>query len=297
MRTPLCSCARLVAQGMLTNYQMQWLLAGEPFGLVLGNYRVLDWLGSGGMGVVYKAEHIHMKRPVALKVLAAEGDGNAVFLERFTSEMQALAALRHPNIVAGLRRRRGGRPREPGKVLRYLVMEYVAGARPGAARPGPRAAAHRRWPATTSARRPTACATPTSTAWSTATSSRPTCSSRTDRPARAGRRRSVAARADQDPRLRPGPPVPPPLHRGPRHARHRRLHGPGAGARRPLGGHPRRHLRPGRHALLAADRPAARSPATGRRGGAAGPPARDAGVGCAAAARRCRWSWRPSSAR
>ena len=117
----------LVAQGLLTNYQMQWLLAGEPFGLVLGNYRVLDWLGSGGMGVVYKAEHIHMKRPVALKVLAAEIESNAVFLERFTSEMQALATLRHPNIVEAFDAGEVVVPSEPGKSLRYLVMEFVQG--------------------------------------------------------------------------------------------------------------------------------------------------------------------------
>jgi putative two-component system response regulator len=117
----------LVAQGLLTNYQMQWLLAGEPFGLVIGNYRVLDWLGQGGMGVVYKAEHIHMKRPVALKVLAAEIEGNAVFLERFTSEMQALATLHHPNIVEAFDAGEVVVPSEPGKSLRYLVMEFVTG--------------------------------------------------------------------------------------------------------------------------------------------------------------------------
>ncbi len=117
----------LVAQGLLTDYQMQWLLAGEPFGLVIGNYRVLDWLGQGGMGVVYKAEHIHMKRPVALKVLAAEIESNAVFLERFTSEMQALATLHHPNIVEAFDAGEVAVPSEPGKSLRYLVMEFVQG--------------------------------------------------------------------------------------------------------------------------------------------------------------------------
>jgi response regulator RpfG family c-di-GMP phosphodiesterase/serine/threonine protein kinase len=117
----------LVAQGLLTCYQLQRLLAGEPFGLVIGNYRVLDWLGSGGMGVVYKAEHIHMKRLVALKVLAAEIEGNAVFLERFTSEMQALATLHHPNIVEAFDAGEVIVPNEPGKSLRYLVMKFVQG--------------------------------------------------------------------------------------------------------------------------------------------------------------------------
>ncbi len=124
--TPVLADA-LLAQGVLTTYQMQWLLAGEPFGLVIGNYRILDWLGSGGMGVVYKAEHVHMKRPVALKVLSADCDGNSVFMERFTSEMQVLATLRHPNIVEAFDAGDVAVPGEDGKTLRYLVMEFVEG--------------------------------------------------------------------------------------------------------------------------------------------------------------------------
>src|SRR5262249_40571343 len=95
--------------------------------LTLGNYRVLDWLGAGGMGVVYKAEHIHMKQPVALKVLLTEVDGNDVFLQRFYSEMQALAVLRHPNIVLAFAAGEVEVPDERNKMLRYLVMEYVPG--------------------------------------------------------------------------------------------------------------------------------------------------------------------------
>ena len=89
----------LRTRGLLNEYQLKRLLAGQTFGLVLGNYRVLERLGSGGMGVVYKAEHVHMRRPVALKVLLTEDDDNTVFMQRFNSEMQALAVLHHPNIV------------------------------------------------------------------------------------------------------------------------------------------------------------------------------------------------------
>lgn len=117
----------LLNHNLLNDYQLQRVLAGQTFGLVLGNYRILDWIGSGGMGVVYKAEHVHMKRPVAIKVLVTEDDGNTVFLQRFNSEMQALAVLRHPNIVLAFDAGEMPVPAELGKVLRYLVMEYVPG--------------------------------------------------------------------------------------------------------------------------------------------------------------------------
>jgi response regulator RpfG family c-di-GMP phosphodiesterase/serine/threonine protein kinase len=118
----------LVAQGLLNEYQARRVLAGQTFGLVLGNYRILNRIGSGGMGLVYKAEHIHMKRTVALKVLAIEEEeSQAVFLERFTSEMQALAVLRHPNIVLAFDAGEVEIPGGEGEVLRYLVMEYVQG--------------------------------------------------------------------------------------------------------------------------------------------------------------------------
>ena len=55
---------------LLTEYQAARIDAGKTLGLILGNYRVLDRLGAGGMGVVFKAEHLRLRRQVAIKVLA-----------------------------------------------------------------------------------------------------------------------------------------------------------------------------------------------------------------------------------
>ena len=60
---------------------------------------ILDCLGRGGMGVVYKARQKSLNRLVALKLLAPERVGDPVFAERFSHEAQALARLNHPNIV------------------------------------------------------------------------------------------------------------------------------------------------------------------------------------------------------
>src|SRR5215207_4309055 len=85
---------RLVEAGLLTGYQAGRLQAGRDFGLVLGNYRVLDRLGAGGMGVVYRGEHVLLRRPAAIKVLALSPDQDTRLLLRFRSEMRAVGQLR-----------------------------------------------------------------------------------------------------------------------------------------------------------------------------------------------------------
>src|SRR5580765_8260868 len=62
-------------------------------------YQVLGELGRGGMGVVYRAWHVRLKRPVALKMLLAGPYARPEERERFLREAEAVAALRHPNIV------------------------------------------------------------------------------------------------------------------------------------------------------------------------------------------------------
>src|SRR5262249_33474616 len=76
---------RLVEHGLLTAYQASRLRAGRDYGLVLGHYRILDRLGAGGMGVVYKAEHVLLRRLVAVKVLSLDAGQDARLLLRFRS--------------------------------------------------------------------------------------------------------------------------------------------------------------------------------------------------------------------
>src|SRR4051812_13141098 len=64
----------------------------------VGHYRVLDRIGSGGMGMVFAGEDINLGRRVALKFLSAELAGNAQALERFKLEARTASSLNHPNI-------------------------------------------------------------------------------------------------------------------------------------------------------------------------------------------------------
>src|SRR6266568_3769567 len=99
--------------------------ADSNIGATIGGYRIESLIGRGGMGAAYLAEHAHLERNVALKVLAADLAGDEDFRQRFVRESRLAAKLYHPNIIpiddAG----------EAGGVL-YIAMHYVEGTDRGA---------------------------------------------------------------------------------------------------------------------------------------------------------------------
>lgn len=110
----------LSVNGQLTSFQQAALNEGRGSSLRIGNYDVLDRLGAGGMGTVFKARHRRMKRIVALKVLAANLSQNPLFVKRFQREVETIAALGHPNVVMAY-------DADEAEVGHFLVMEFVNG--------------------------------------------------------------------------------------------------------------------------------------------------------------------------
>lgn len=110
----------LVERNLLSQWQADNLLRGKYKGYFLGKYKLLGFLGSGGMSSVYLAEHTLMRRKQAIKVLPRKRLTDTSYLERFKLEALATAALDHPNIVRAYDIDNEGD-------VHYLVMEYVPG--------------------------------------------------------------------------------------------------------------------------------------------------------------------------
>jgi len=116
---PRAFAKTLVSRGVLTRWQAEQLWAGQRQ-FLLGKYRILDKLGSGGMGAVYRARQNSTGRIVAVKVMSKKLVDNPDSVARFHREAQSAAALNHPNIVAAY---------DAGEAdgTYFLVMEHVAG--------------------------------------------------------------------------------------------------------------------------------------------------------------------------
>jgi serine/threonine protein kinase len=117
----------LIRAGLLTLYQVERLEAGNVHGLVLGNHRLLDRIGVGGMGTVFRAEHLFLKRQVAIKVMPVDAECPLVLIERFYAETRVLAGLHHPHIVMAYDAGMMPPPHAGMAALLYLVTELVSG--------------------------------------------------------------------------------------------------------------------------------------------------------------------------
>lgn len=111
----------MVRDALLTHFQAEQILMGRWRRFTIGKYKVLERLGSGGMGSVYLCEHIFMRRRVAVKVLPAAKSQDEAALLRFYREARAVAALDHPNVVRAY-------DIDQDDKLHFLVMEYVDGS-------------------------------------------------------------------------------------------------------------------------------------------------------------------------
>ncbi|MFO0935203.1 MAG: bifunctional serine/threonine-protein kinase/formylglycine-generating enzyme family protein [Gemmataceae bacterium] len=104
----------------LTHFQVHELVKGRGKDLILGSYKLIDLLGEGGMGRVFRAKHLRLGRDVALKLIRKEKLDNPNTVERFRQEVRVAAQLIHPNVVHSL-------DADEANGYHYYTMEYVEG--------------------------------------------------------------------------------------------------------------------------------------------------------------------------
>ena len=106
--------------GLITAFQAGELRNKRIADLAMANYLILDRLGEGGMGTVFRARHKRMRRIVALKVLNPEIQENPDHLQRFQREIETLARLNHPGVIQAY-------DADFGPSGFFLVLELVEG--------------------------------------------------------------------------------------------------------------------------------------------------------------------------
>jgi serine/threonine protein kinase/DNA-binding NarL/FixJ family response regulator len=107
--------------GLITAFQAGELRNKRIADLAMANYLILDRLGEGGMGTVFRARHKRMRRIVALKVLNPEIQENPDHLQRFQREIETLARLNHPGVIQAY-------DADFGPSGFFLVLELVEGS-------------------------------------------------------------------------------------------------------------------------------------------------------------------------
>jgi len=110
----------LVGQNALTSYQAKQLLRGRAVDLVLGPYVILEPIGRGQMGQVFRARHRQRGDVVAVKMIRKDLRADVKVLQRFRREVHAISQLAHPNLIRA-------RDVEEVGTAHFYAMEYVAG--------------------------------------------------------------------------------------------------------------------------------------------------------------------------
>lgn len=117
---PKSLAGELIQRGWLTPFQVNQIFQGRAGDLLLESYVLLERLGEGGMGQVFKARNWKLDRLVALKLIRKERLNNAEVVRRFQREVRAAAQLNHPNVVHAYDCGESGD-------RHFYVMEYVDG--------------------------------------------------------------------------------------------------------------------------------------------------------------------------